>query len=129
MMVPKPTRKEKKKPKNLRRYRSRKSAVPTPGLFSKPKEYDREEDLRSTKQVFERDNHLCQWCLVILGVRTLGTQVHHIFGRRRRWDIKSKILLCFEHHECYHKSLTDKEGNPVTKEALVDLVDKIYDNT
>ena len=124
--VPKPLPKLKKKPKPLRAYRKREPSQPTPGLFAKPKEYDRKEDLLSTKKVFERDNNLCQWDLRVLNRHVRGTQVHHIYGRRRRWDIRSKILLCFKHHECYHKALPDEEGNPVTKEGFEMLIEEIY---
>ena len=120
--VPKPQPREKKKPKPLRQYRKRDVASRYQGLFSKPPEYDRKLDLLSTKECFIRDRGLCQWCLLVLGKQVQGTQVHHIFGRRKRWDIDSKILLCFHHHECYHKSLVDEEGNKVTKNGFEKLV-------
>ena len=120
--VPKVTHRLPKKQHKLRQYRLRPPAEVTPGLFPKPREYDRKEDFQNQKLARERDSHLCQWHLKVLGQQRRTNEVHHIYGRRRNWQLDAMILLCRECHDCFHRAIEDNAGNRITQDKLIDLV-------
>lgn len=53
----------------------------------------------NTLRALQRDENLCQWCLVMEQRLTTTKTGHHIIGRARSDRIEDIIALCQEHHD------------------------------
>ena len=53
----------------------------------------------ASRAALERDEYLCQWCLVMLERITPASDAHHLFRPRDKYDQPEYIVsLCHEHH-------------------------------
>ena len=94
-------------------------AVPKPSL-----KYNKAEDQKNSRLAAELDQGLCQWCLFMRGVSQSGGTPHHIFGRRRRWDLDAQITLCASCHLAVHTAKQENGETVITKVALISLMNE-----
>lgn len=92
--------------------------------ISKPIKYSKVEDQKNSSLVAQLDSNRCQYCLFVKGVAKQGSVPHHIFGRRRRWDVDAQITLCMSCHTDVHTARQEKGETVITKEKLVTLMEE-----
>jgi len=67
---------------------------------------------RKSREIRERDMHLCRWCLAQGVINTKNLSVHHITAineNESRWlDDDNLITLCYQHHEEAEHGKLDK---------------------
>ena len=93
-------------------------------MLEKPKKYNKNEDEANVKLATQLDLGRCQWCWFKLGLKTIGSIPHHIYGKRRRWDLDSIITLCYEHHTAVHIARQKDGETEITKEKLTKLMEE-----
>ena len=91
----------------------------------KPEKYSKVEDEKNVRLAAQLDYNRCQWHLFKENKIRQGSRPHHIFGKRRRWDIDSIITLCYQCHTDYHTAaLNEKKQIKITKGALERLMNE-----
>ena len=91
--------------------------------FPKPPKYDKAEDEKNVRLAAQLDLEQCQWHLFVHNQKRKASYPHHIYGRRRRWDLDGIISLCFECHQKVHMA-TQKDGvTEITREKLIELME------
>lgn len=90
----------------------------------KPKRYDKAEDQKNIELAVLLDQYRCQWCLFKYGKVEITGPPHHIFRKRKRWDIDSVISLCVACHEKVHKAIRRDGETIITKEKLARLMEE-----
>ena len=88
----------------------------------KPPRYDKKADQKNVRLTIELDKGVCQWCLFHKGISKRGSYPHHIFGRRRRWDVNAIITLCYNCHSDVHTARQENGKTVITKEKLLSLM-------
>ncbi len=66
----------------------------------------------------------CQWHLFVLQKNRNGSTPHHIFGKRRRWDIDAQVTLCVLCHSDVHRARQKSGKTIITKKKLIALMEK-----
>ncbi len=92
-------------------------AVPKP--FPK---YNKAEDQKNARLVVELDVRRCQWHLFIHQKNRSGSTPHHLYGRRKRWDIDAQVTLCMECHSAVHTAKQRSGKTIITKKKLEKLM-------
>ena len=90
----------------------------------KPPRYDKKADQKNVRLTIELDKGVCQWCLFHKGISKRGSYPHHIFGRRRRWDIDAIITLCINCHSDTHTARQEDGETVITKGKLIALMEE-----
>jgi len=91
----------------------------------KPPKYNKTEDQKNVRLAAALDRNTCQWCLFAgEGISRRGSSPHHIFGRRRRWDIDAIVTLCVSCHSNVHMAKQKGGKTIITKEKLIALMEE-----
>lgn len=86
--------------------------------------YDKVEDQKNVRLAARLDYNRCQWHLFKENVVRQGSAPHHIYGRRRRWDLDAIITLCMSCHTDFHTARQVKKETIITKEKLIALMEE-----
>ena len=90
----------------------------------KPPRYNKKEDLKNSHLAVLLDDYQCQWHRFTKDEIRQGSFPHHIWGRRRRWDLDSQITLCYECHSDVHTAKQKDSKTVITKDFLITLMEK-----
>lgn len=91
----------------------------------KPIKYNKAEDQRSVKLAALLDQHRCQWCFFKKGGWVVATgPPHHLFRKRKRWDLDAIISLCVECHHAVHIARQVNGETEITREKLAQLMEE-----
>ena len=90
----------------------------------KPVRYDKVEDQKNVKLAAKLDLGRCQWHIFKENITRQGSAPHHIYGKRRRWDLDSIITLCMSCHTDFHTARQVKKETVITKEKLITLMEE-----
>ncbi|MBC8273394.1 MAG: hypothetical protein H8E40_00275 [Chloroflexi bacterium] len=94
-------------------------------VVPKPEKYNKAEDEKNVRLAAKLDQGLCQWCLFEKeGISKQGSYPHHIFGRRRRWDVNAIITLCYNCHSDVHTARQEDGETVITKGKLIALMEE-----
>jgi len=78
---------------------------------SKRKRLVKQLDAVCNELIKLRDEHTCQYCLKVVSGQ--GCHWAHIIGGRGlylRWDVLNSIVLCFHHHQLWHRGNITFDG-------------------
>lgn len=103
------------------------------------KTYDKQQDRKNSESALERDEYICVWCKNVLGITSVGSVPHHIFGRRRNHSTDAQVTLCMVRstpdnrgndvgcHVRYEQAYLDGDSNiEITKDKLIRLMSDVY---
>jgi len=93
-------------------------------MFEKPKKYNKKEDEENVRLAAQLDLGRCQYCLFVENRKRPGSYPHHIYGRRKRWDLDSIITLCYECHTAVHTARQKDGETEITREKLIKLMEE-----
>jgi len=89
----------------------------------KPEKYDKKADQKNVLLAADLDRNTCQWCLFAgEGISRQGSSPHHIFGRRRRWDVDAIVTLCVSCHSNVHMAKQKYGKTIISKKKLEKLM-------
>jgi len=90
----------------------------------KPPKYNKTEDQKNARFVAQLDQNRCQWHLFVHNITRGGSVPHHVYGRRRRWDIDAQVTLCMECHINFHTAKQKGGKTIITKAKLEKLMEE-----
>ena len=90
----------------------------------KPERYNKVEDQKNTALAALLDQYRCQWCWFKKGRIVATGPPHHIFRRRRRWDLDAIISLCAECHHAVHIARQVDGETEITRKKLAQLMEE-----
>ena len=90
----------------------------------KPIKYNKAEDDKNVRLAAKLDLNTCQWHLFKENIKKGGSRPHHVYGKRRRWDLDAIITLCMSCHTDFHTARQVKKETVITKEKLIALMEE-----